>query len=267
MVDFENTQPESLDELPAGAFKIKVFVGAAQAKARVAMKFSMSMQRHGANAQYIQMTRRGRNALDMHIAYFLGQLLAVEPDAVIYIVSKDKDYDPLIEFLDEHGGRCTRVKSIAELKTKPAPSRPVQAAKQPAARTRPPAPATKPSSPGAKPGPGAKPRVPAAGKPAPPKPAAWKPAPPAAARAPAPASAPAQKKPAPDDFDSIVRQLRSMTGGKPGTRKSLAHAIAAYFRHHGGARGDKAIEQAIEELQRRGLISLNGTKVSYNLGA
>jgi hypothetical protein len=259
MVDFENTQPDSLDELPVGAFKIKVFVGASQAKARVAMKFSMSMQRHGANAQYVEMTRSGPNAMDMHIAYFLGQLLAGEPDASIYIVSKDKDFDPLIEFLDKHGGRCARVKSIAEIVKQSAAPKAASAAKNPAA---------------------AKPVVPRTRAPAAPRPAIQKIAPPRAAPSrppgkgtpaaarpalPAPVPAGVGRRGAPGDFEAIVKQLRAMTG-KPGTRKSLKQTIDAYFRHHGGARGDRELEQTIDELSQRGLIKQDGTKIKYSLG-
>ncbi len=246
MVDFENTQPESLDEIPIGAFKIKVFVGAAQVKARGRTRFFMSMHRHAPHSEYVEMTRSGPNAMDMHIAYFIGQLLAKEPEAVIYIVSKDKDFDPLIEFLDRHGGRCIRVKSIAEIvKQKPAAARPAAPPKQPASGARPPPPKSTPK---------------VAPKAVPPKPAAAKPAPPPKA------GAAGRKTPA-NHIDGIVKHLRSMTGGRPSKRKALAQTIAGYFKHHGGTRGEREVEQVIAELLRRGFISLDGTKVGYTLGA
>ncbi len=254
MVDFENTQPESLDELPVGAFKIKVFVGAAQAKARARTRFFISMHRHAAFSEYVEMARSGPNALDMHIAYYVGRLLATEPDASVFIVSNDKDFDPIVEHVHKTGSHCTRVKSIAEIvklqaatrvsrSATAAPRAKVPVSKPPAAKT----PASK---------------APAVSKP-PPKTPSVK-APPATARAPAAAPAPARKKSAPNDIDAVVALLRRMKD-KPGKRKALAQTVAKHFADHGGARGDKAIEQTIEELLRRGLISLDGTKVRYTL--
>ena len=115
LVDFENVQPASLEALTTGAFKIKVFVGAQQAKGRVSFEFSESMQKLGAHAEYVRIARSGRNAGDMHIAYYVGRLLEKEPHATIYIISGDADFDPLIEYLHARGSHCKRVKSIAEM--------------------------------------------------------------------------------------------------------------------------------------------------------
>jgi hypothetical protein len=115
MVDFENVQPDSLAALTDGPFKVKVFVGAAQAKGRISFELSHSMQLLGANAEYVRIARSGPNAVDMHIAYYIGRLLEKEPNAVIHIVSKDSDFDPLIEYLRAKGSACKRVKSISEI--------------------------------------------------------------------------------------------------------------------------------------------------------
>jgi hypothetical protein len=41
--------------------------------------------------------------------------------------------------------------------------------------------------------------------------------------------------------------------------------IANYFRQHGGALADTAIDQLIEELIRLKYVTQSGTKVSYHL--
>ena len=135
LVDFENVQPDSLAGLAMGQFRVKVFVGASQAKGRVSFELVDSMQTLGANAEYVKIARTGKNAVDMHIAYYIGRLLEKEPNAVIHIVSRDTDFDPLIEYLHARGSACKRVKSIAEI--------PRQAAQR----------ATMPASKGAKPTP------------------------------------------------------------------------------------------------------------------
>ncbi len=115
LVDFENVQPDSLEALASGAFKVKVFVGAQQAKGRVSFEFSESMQKLGAHAEYVRIARSGPNAVDMHIAYYVGRLLEKEPHAAVYIISRDTDFDPLIEYLEARGSQCKRLRSIAEV--------------------------------------------------------------------------------------------------------------------------------------------------------
>jgi hypothetical protein len=211
LVDFENVQPDSLAALAGGAFRIKVFVGATQARGRISFELSHSMQMLGTNAEYVTIARSGRNAVDMHIAYFTGRLVEKEPNAVIYIVSRDTDFDPLVEYLQAAGVTCKRVKTIAEI-----------------ARSLP------------------KPRAPA----------------------PAPRSArtqtPPARKPNNDKLAPIIKHLHSLSG-KPGTRRKLAQTVANYFRQHGGALADTAIEQLIEELIRMKYVTQSGTKVSYHL--
>ena len=115
LVDFENVQPDSLAALANGPFRVKVFVGATQAKGRISFELSHSMQMLGANAEYVKIARSGPNAVDMHIAYYVGRLLEKEPAAMIHIISKDTDFDPLIEYLHAKGSACKRVKSIGEI--------------------------------------------------------------------------------------------------------------------------------------------------------
>src|SRR5689334_15155054 len=97
LVDFENVQPDSLEALASGNFRIKVFVGAQQAKGRVSFEFSESMQKLGSHAEYVRIARSGPNAVDMHIAYYVGRLLEKESHAAVYIISRDTDFDPLVE--------------------------------------------------------------------------------------------------------------------------------------------------------------------------
>lgn len=129
LVDFENVQPDSLAALATGQFRVKVFVGAAQAKGRISFELSHSMQLLGANAEYVKIARTGKNAVDMHIAYYVGRLLEKEPNAVIHIISKDTDFDPLTEYLRAKGSTCKRVKTIGEIPKHAAPRPPMHAAK------------------------------------------------------------------------------------------------------------------------------------------
>lgn len=53
----------------------------------------------GPNAEYIQIEDGGRNALDFHIASYIGRLAAETSDAHFHVISKDKGFDPLIKHL------------------------------------------------------------------------------------------------------------------------------------------------------------------------
>ena len=130
LVDFENVQPDSLAALAGGAFRIKVFVGATQARGRISFEFSNSMQMLGSHAEYVKIARSGPNAVDMHIAYYIGRLVEKEPNANIYIVSRDTDFDPLVEYLQSGGVACKRTKAIAEIvRSMPKPRAPAPATK------------------------------------------------------------------------------------------------------------------------------------------
>jgi len=72
LVDFENVQPKDVASLSGGPYKIKVFLGTHQAKVPLAMV--RALQAFGAHAEYIQITGNGKNAVDFHIAYYIGRL-------------------------------------------------------------------------------------------------------------------------------------------------------------------------------------------------
>lgn len=113
LIDFENVQPDKIGALDTGAFKIKVFVGAKQS--RVALGLASALQPMGNAVEYIQIEGSGRNALDLHIAYYIGRLSIEEPGAVFHIVSKDTDYDPLIDHLRGKKIQCQRWSTFGDI--------------------------------------------------------------------------------------------------------------------------------------------------------
>lgn len=97
LVDFENVQPRDFGLLKNGSFKVKLFLGPNQSKIPVAL--ASSLQALGSNAEYIVLETAGNNALDFHIAYYIGLLSAEDPSACFHIISKDSGFDPLIKHL------------------------------------------------------------------------------------------------------------------------------------------------------------------------
>lgn len=113
LVDFENVRPDNVGVLNGRSFKIKVFVGAGQA--RIPFELARSLHAFGPDAEYVQIDGNGRNALDFHIAYYIGRLAAENPDASFYVISKDTGFDPLIKHLKAQGISCQRSKSIPDI--------------------------------------------------------------------------------------------------------------------------------------------------------
>lgn len=113
LIDFENVQPETLTALEQDRFKVYVFVGSNQSK--IPVETAISLQRMGTNAQYIRMSGSGKNALDFHISFYIGQLAAQDPTAYFHVVSKDAGFDPLIQHLRSRKILSARSASVDEI--------------------------------------------------------------------------------------------------------------------------------------------------------
>lgn len=113
LIDFENVQPKNLEILKNHPFKIFVFVGANQAK--ISFDLANAMQEFGEDAKYIKISGNGKNSLDFHIAYYIGQLSLTDPDGYFHIISKDTGFDPLIKYLRAKKIRIQREKDLAEI--------------------------------------------------------------------------------------------------------------------------------------------------------
>jgi hypothetical protein len=113
LVDFENVQPKNISVLNGGPFVIKVFLGAKQA--RIPVEVARALQAFGPDAEYIQIEGGGSNALDFHIAYYIGRLSSQTPDAYFHVISKDSGFDPLMKHLNTQGVMCQRLKSVGDI--------------------------------------------------------------------------------------------------------------------------------------------------------
>ena len=113
LVDFENVQPKNLELLKEHPFKVLVFIGANQTK--FPRHFVVAMQALGQQARYVEIAGSGPNALDFHIAYYIGELAAKNPDAQFHIVSKDRGFDPLIQHLRSKKVLVRRETDLAEI--------------------------------------------------------------------------------------------------------------------------------------------------------
>ena len=113
LIDYENVQPKNLELLSEHPFKVFVFVG--QSLAKIPFDLADSMQLLGKDARYIRISGNAKDALDFHIAYYIGELAAKEPDAYFHIISKDKGFDPLIRHLKDRKIHVQREVDLGEI--------------------------------------------------------------------------------------------------------------------------------------------------------
>jgi len=240
LIDFENVQPGSLAALQHEHFEVKLFLGANQSK--VPFEIANAMQSMCGRAEYVKISGNGSNALDFHIAYYLGQLSVKEPHAYFHVISKDTGFDPLIDYMKTKGISVIRENTIEDI--------PLLKAPQP------------PASPKAPP-----PAAPVAVPPPPqlivrpPEPLRLKPSP----KPPQPAtrvatSAPAHKTN--ERFSGILQNLRLLKASKPRTVKTLTSHIKTMFPN---VITDGEISALIAELRTKKYISVTENRITYNV--
>lgn len=226
LIDFENVQPTSLGALHGSEHHVRVFVGASQN--RVPLDLAAALQAFGTNAEYIQITGNGSNALDFHIAYAIGHLSAQHPDARFTIVSRDTGFDPLIKYLAHKHVVCKRVATLADsggaAASKHAVKKAVSAVKSAAVTAVPAKAAAKPAS--------------------------------------APAMAMAKPAALDAQLAAAVARLNNLKAARPRTLKTLNSSLKSWFKP---VLSDAAVTALLDALGRAGKIHVEGSKVTYAL--
>jgi hypothetical protein len=190
LIDYENVQPKNLAILLDHPFKVIAFVGAHQTK--IPFDLASAMQALGESAHYIKMSGSGQNALDFHIAFYIGELSAKHPDACFHVISRDTGFDPLIKHLQAKKIRVQRERDLAEI------------------------PILRMSN----------------------------------------ATSDDEK------IEAIIKNLAGRGPSRPRKVKTLSNTINSLFTKK---LDDSELTELIEELQRREIIALNQTNVSYTL--
>ena len=109
LIDLENVQKIDLSLVPSDA-RVLVFYGVTQKKLPEALV--VQAQPLGNRLKWIKISGQGPNALDFHIAFYLGQELAHRPTSECTVFSRDTGFDPLMRHLQALGHTCNRVQSL-----------------------------------------------------------------------------------------------------------------------------------------------------------
>jgi hypothetical protein len=75
----------------------------------------LQLQLLGDLAEYVEIAGNGRNALDFHLAYYLGRLVAENPGAGFHIITRDTGFDLLIKHLKAKKVACQRHSSLHDI--------------------------------------------------------------------------------------------------------------------------------------------------------
>ena len=121
LVDFENVPEVDLGLVRGKPVQITLLIGKNQGK----LDYTLVEQIHrlAAQVELVKLDASGRNALDLTLAYYLGQAVARAPGAQFCIVSRDKDFEPMIAHLISKHLRVVRCDSFAALPFLPKPRR------------------------------------------------------------------------------------------------------------------------------------------------
>ena len=112
LIDYENIQKVNLSDVPDNTL-VRVFVG--QSQKNIPFELVQQAQRFGQCIEWIKIEGQGSNALDFHIAFYLGKLQTEHKRASFIILSKDKGFDPLIKYINKSKVSCRRINSLFEL--------------------------------------------------------------------------------------------------------------------------------------------------------
>jgi hypothetical protein len=111
LVDYENVGRVDLSAIPSGV-RVPFFFGASQKT--VPTEFLKAALKLGERFIPIDIEGQGKNALDFHIAFYLGEYLEKSPTAGCIVLSKDKGFDPLIKHLVGRGFAVRRAATLAD---------------------------------------------------------------------------------------------------------------------------------------------------------
>jgi len=128
LVDYENVGHVDLSAIPADV-RVAFFFGASQRTVPTA--FFKSALRLRERFVPIDIEGRGKNALDFHIAFYLGEYLTTAPQTRCVILSNDKGFDPLIQHLRGRKFSVQRVSTLEEGFPSTEPSRTAAGPKRP----------------------------------------------------------------------------------------------------------------------------------------
>jgi hypothetical protein len=242
-VDFENVPSVDLTLIRGRPADVTLLIGEKQR--RLDLDLVRQIHEHATQVSLVEVGASGRNALDLVLAWHLGHAAEQCPKDTFFVVSKDKDFDPLIKHLRARGLEVARVDAFSALPFFAAPERGPRT-NAPRRRAATPAPTERARS--------LHPIT---------TPAAATPPSPAKRRSPERNEVDAASAPQTGDprLVKLIDRLRHKTKARPVRRKTLLSHINGFYANRLTA---PELERVMTELQARDVISLDShDRVTY----
>lgn len=257
LIDFENVQPSAADiaRIRGQQYRLWVFHGPHQNKFDAEMV--KAWQPLGDQVHFIKSSRTGKNALDFHIAFSLGQLHHVNlaaKDTVRYIVvSGDGGFESLFEHMRKLGCCVGKAPSISEAFGMAKEQQPESSSSHAAGPSKTVSPASVPVAMSEKPSPPARKEKPVS--PAKPKAAPGK-------TATATSSKALRKTLAADDVIKVIDYFRAHAKNRPAKRRTLEHHVVSVL---GNGVTEEVGRAVVNELERMSVVRISGSNIEYKI--
>lgn len=118
-VDFENVSDIDLGLVEGKPVHVTLLIGKNQKK--LDLSLVRQIHRLATQVELVEVGASGHNALDLTLAFYLGQSVQRSPTAGFHIVSKDQDFEPMIGHLTTRGMKVARCDAFHLLPFLPRP--------------------------------------------------------------------------------------------------------------------------------------------------
>lgn len=117
LIDYENIQPKSFDNLEVDQCHVWLFLGVNQQRSLPLELVETLLRFDNKNVHIIKMQHAGKNALDFYLSFYLGKISEIDSKADVCILARDSGYDILVEHLNSaHDGmNIMRLESANQL--------------------------------------------------------------------------------------------------------------------------------------------------------
>jgi hypothetical protein len=112
LIDLENVNTKFISGLSENQ-EILIFTGSKQNK--ISRDLVISTQPYGQRVKWIAIEGNGLNAVDFHIAFYIGVYSEKDKNASFTILSKDTGFDPLVKHIVSKGIKCKRISEIKNI--------------------------------------------------------------------------------------------------------------------------------------------------------
>ncbi|MEM9920916.1 MAG: PIN domain-containing protein [Bacteroidota bacterium] len=108
-VDFENLKKVKLKKLEKVCDKVYILINAEEES--IPFTLVQSIQRLGKGAKWVPVADHDDGQFNLHLSFLMGKLhQKVSRDIQFAILSNDPAFDPLVNYINEDGRSCLRVK-------------------------------------------------------------------------------------------------------------------------------------------------------------